>query len=222
MNKEEEDNNGETIDQQQQKWQNIDESRQIANITDSSEAKIQTPQPTQEQLVQVLEEDFSISKQTSIKEAKIEKRVVTKTKSIKVPITYEELYINGKKLKSAEEPRILSALKDKITSIASRGNSDTSVDQSILKKNKIENRGELVPLFSSSSDDGSSETQSENEKEKVIPIYEEQFEIVKKVAKVAEFVITKRRITEKKVIDIDLRREEVEIKYPDGRAQKLG
>src|SRR5918911_1861 len=107
MNKE--DNNDETIDQQQQKRQNIDEPKLIANITDSSEAKIQTPQPTQQQIVPILEEDFSISKQTSIKEAKIEKKVITKT-----------------------------------------------------------------------------------------------------------------RITEKKVIDIDLRGEEVEIKYPDGRAQKLG
>jgi hypothetical protein len=34
-------------------------------------------------------------------------------------------------------------------------------------------------------------------------------------------VITKRRITEKKLIDIDLRGEEVKIKYPDGRSQKL-
>ena len=213
-------NNDETIDQQQQKRQNIDEPKLIANITDSSEAKIQTPQPTQEQIVPILEEDFSISKQTSIKETKIEKKVVTKTKTVKIPITYEELYINGKKLKSVEEPRILSALKDKISNITNIGSSDTSVDQSTSKKNKIENRGEQVPLFSSASayDDAT----SENENEKVIPIYEEQFEIVKKVAKVAEFVITKRRITEKKVIDIDLRREEVEIKYPDGRAQKLG
>jgi stress response protein YsnF len=220
MNKEE-DNNDETIDQQQQKRQNIDEPKLIANITDSSEAKIQTPQPTQEQIVPILEEDFSISKQTNIKEAKIEKRVVTKTKTVKIPITYEELYINGKKLKSVEEPRILSALKDKISNITNIGSSDTSVDQSTSKKNKIENRGEQVPLFSSysASDDDAT---SENEKEKVIPIYEEKFEIVKKVAKVAEFVITKRRITEKKVIDIDLRREQVKIKYPDGRSQKLG
>jgi stress response protein YsnF len=217
---EEEDNNDKTIDRQQQKRRNIDESKQIAKTLDSSEAKIQTPHSTQQQIVPVLEEDFSISKQTSIKEAKIEKRIATKTKTVKIPITYEELYINGKKLKSVEEPRILSALKDKISSMASRGNSDTSVDQSISKKNKIENRGELVPLFSSS-DDGSSETQSESEKEKVIPIYEEQFEIVKKVAKVAEIVITKRRITEKKIIDLDLRGEQVKIKYPDGRSERL-
>jgi stress response protein YsnF len=213
----EEDNNDKTIDRQQQKRQNIDESKQIAKTTDSSEAKIHTSQQTQEQIVPVLEEDFSISKETTIKEAKIEKRVVTKTKIVKIPITYEELYINGKKLKSVEEPRILSALKDKISNIANSGSSDTVVEQSISEKNKIENIGEQVPSFSSSED-----VTSENEKEKVIPIYEEQFEIVKKVAKVAELVITKRRVKEKKIIDLDLRGEQVKIKYPDGRSQKLG
>jgi stress response protein YsnF len=217
---EEEDNNDKTIDRQQQKRRNVDEPKQIAKTLDSSEAKIQTPHSTQQQIVPVLGEDFSISKQTSIKEAKIEKRIATKTKTVKIPITYEELYINGKKLKSVEEPRILSALKDKISNITNSGSSDTSVDQSISKKNKIENRGEQVPLFCSSDDDVVT-SENEKEKEKVIPIYEEQFEIVKKVAKVAELVITKRRITEKKVIDIDLRGEQVKIKYPDGSSQKL-
>ena len=200
-------------------------SKEIAEtVSDSSAAEEeehiqQKQQQEQQQIVPVLEEDYSISKETSIKEAKIEKRAVRKTKSVKVPITYEELYINGKKLKSVEEPRILSALKDKITSIASRSNSDTSVDQSISKKDKIESRGELVPLFSSSSDDGSSEIQSESEK--IIPLYKEEFEIIKKVVKVAEIVITKRRITEKKTIDIDLRGEQVKIKYPDRRSERL-
>jgi stress response protein YsnF len=198
--------------------QNADSSKDVARpSSNSSEQK----HVQQQQIVPVLEEDYSISKQTSIKEAKIEKRAVTKTKTVKVPITYEELYINGKKLKSIKEPRILSALKDKISSIASSSKNDGSVEQSISKKYKIESRGEQVPLFSSSSDYGSSEIQTESESEKVIPLYEEQFEIIKKVAKVAEIVITKRRITEKKTIDIDLRGEQVKIKYSDGRSERL-
>jgi stress response protein YsnF len=222
-------NNNKTIDQQQQ---NIDESQEISKPLDFSGEKKEEEdvQQQQQQIVPVLEEDYSISKHTTIKEAKIEKRLVTKTKTVKVPTSYEELYINGKKLKSVEESQILSALKDKISSIATSGNAGTSVEQSVKKKNKIENRGELVPLFSSSSattaasydDDevkGNSETQIE--KEKVIPLYEEQFEIIKKMVKVAEIVITKRRVIEKKKIDVDIRGEEVTIKYPDGRSEKL-
>jgi len=174
---------------------------------------------TQQQIVPVLKQDYSISKETSIKEAKIEKRLVNKVKTVRVPLVYEELYINDKKLKSVKEFQIFSAFKDKITSIANRSNTSTSVDQSIKEKNIIENRGELIPLLSSSSDKDSSETQ--REKERIIPLYEEQFEIIKKRVKVAEIIITKRRVTEKKKVDIDISTEEVTLEHPDGRSERL-
>jgi stress response protein YsnF len=196
-------------------------SKEMARPSSDSTEGEQIRLQQQEQIVPVLEEDYSISKQTSIKEAKIEKRAVTKTKSVKVPITYEELYINGKKLKSVEDSQILSALKDKITSLSGRGNADTSVEQSVSKKNKIENRGELVPLVSTSDEEEAGNSEIQREREKVIPLYEEQFEIIKKMVKVADIVITKRRITEKKKIDIDVRTEEVTVKYPDGSSEKL-
>jgi stress response protein YsnF len=196
-----------------------DMARPSSDSTEGGQIQLQ-----QQQIVPIVEEDYSISKQTTTKEAKIEKRAVTKTKSVKVPIAYEELYINGRKLKSAEKSQILSALKNKIASLSGMGNTHTSVEQSVSKKSKIENRGELVPLLSTSDHEeqtGNSETQTEKEKEKVIPLYEEQFEIIKKTVKVAEIVITKRRVTEKKKLDIDIRTEEVAIKYPDGRSEKL-
>jgi hypothetical protein len=151
-----------------------DMARPSSDSTEGEQIQLQQQQQQQQQqIVPVLEEDYSISKQTSIKEAKIEKRAVTKTKSVKVPIVYEELYINGKKLKSAEKSQILSALKDKITSLSGRGDADSSVEQSVSKKSEIENRGELVPLLITSDHEeeaGNSETQREKEKEKVIPL----------------------------------------------------
>jgi stress response protein YsnF len=165
-----------------------------------------------------LKQDYSISKETSIKEAKIEKRLVTKVKTVRVPLVYEELYINDKKLKSVKEIQIFSAFKDKITSIANMGNTSTSVEQSIKKKNIIENRGELIPLLSSSDKDGS---ETQREKERIIPLYEEQFEIIKKRVRVAEIIITKQRVTEKKKVDIDISTEEVTLEYPDGRSERL-
>jgi len=173
---------------------------------------------TQQQIVPVLKQDYSISKETSIKEAKIEKRLVNKVKTVRVPLVYEELYINDKKLKSVKEFQIFSAFKDKITSIANMGNTNTSVEQSIKKKNIIENRGELIPLLSSSDKDGS---ETQREKERIIPLYEEQFEIIKKRVRVAEIIITKQRVTEKKKVDIDISTEEVTLEYPDGRSERL-
>ena len=173
---------------------------------------------TQQQIVRVLKQHYSISKETSIKDAKIEKRLVTKVKTVRVPLVYEDLYINDKKLKSVKESQIFAALKDKITSIANMGNTSTSVEQSIKKKNIIENRGELIPLLSSSDKDGS---ETQREKERIIPLYEEQFEIIKKRVRVAEIIITKQRVTEKKKVDIDISTEEVTLEYPDGRSERL-
>src|SRR6476646_11027960 len=172
---------------------------------------------TQQQIVPVLKQHYSISKETSIKDAKIEKRLVTKVKTVRVPLVYEELYINDKKLKSMKEIQIFSAFKDKITSIANMGNTSTSVEQSIKKKNIIENRGELIPLLSSSDKDGS---ETQREKERIIPLYEEQFEIIKKRVRVAEIIITKQRVTEQKKIDIEIITEEVTLEYPDGKSER--
>jgi stress response protein YsnF len=170
---------------------------------------------THQIIVPVLEEEYSISKETTSKEAKIEKRWVTKTKTVKVPISYEEVFINDKKMKSVEEPQILSFLKDKISSIGRKSNStDTDVEQFEKKKSHAEDRGELVPLNSSSNTDSS-------ETEKVIPLWAEEIEVSKKMIKVAEIVIKKRRVTETKKIDIDIKKEQVTIKYPDGKTERL-
>jgi stress response protein YsnF len=167
----------------------------------------------QQQVIPVIEEEYSISRETITKEAKIEKRWITKTKTIKVPITYEEVFINGKKMKSvsSSEPWILSILKDKIGS--SVNNQNATVKQSILKKSEIKD-DQLVPF---SSDEGDSTT----EIEKVIPIMGEETEVIKKMVKLAEIVIRKRQITENKKVDIDIKKEKVIIEYPDGSANEL-
>lgn len=131
-------------------------------------------------------------------------------------VSYEEVYINDKKMRSVEEPQILSFLKDKLSSIGRKSDStDIDVKQSEMKKSDAEDRGELVPLMSSSS----SYTDS-SETEKVIPLWAEEIEVSKKMVKVAEIVIKKRRVTETKKIDIGIKKEQVTIRYPDGKAEK--
>ena len=200
---------------------NIEDQKQKADSAKdfSKESDVPDEQQLQEQqiILPVLEEQYSISKETTTKEAKIEKRWVTKTKTVKVAVSYEEIFINDKKMKSVEEPQILSFLKDKLSSIGKKSNSsEIDVKQSESKKSYVEDKGELVPLMSSSpSDTDSSET------EKVIPLWAEEIEVSKKMVKVAEVMIKKRRVTEKKKIDIGIKKEQVTIKYPDGKIQKL-
>ena len=197
---------------------NIEDHKQNSDLSKgSSESDFSDTKQGQEIIVPVLEEEYSISKETTSKEAKIEKRWNTKTKTVKVTVSYEEVYINDKKMKSVEKSQILSFLKDKLSSIGRKSDSsDIEVKQSEAKKSAAEDRGELVPLMSSSS----SYTDS-SETEKVIPLWAEEIEVSKKMVKVAEIVIKKRRVTETKKIDIGIKKEQVTIKYPDGKAEKL-
>ena len=183
----------------------------------SNESDFSDKKHGQQIIVPIIEEEYSISKQATSKEAKIEKRWNTKTKTVKVTVSYEEVYINDKKMKSVEKSQILSFLKDKLSSIGRKSDSsDIYMKQSETKKSDAENRGELVPLMSTSS----SYTDS-SETEKVIPLWAEEIEISKKMVKVAEIVIKKRRVTETKKIYIDIKKEQVTIKYPDGKAEQL-
>jgi stress response protein YsnF len=188
------------------------ENMENTNQNNHSTEPINEDESKQQQVIPLIEEEYSISKETIASEAKIEKRWITKTKTIKVPITYEEVFINGKKMKSAEssEPWILSILKDKISS--GIDSHKTAVKQSILKKSEIKD-DQLVPF--SSNQDGSAEI------EKVIPLLGEEIEINKKMVKLAEIVIRKRKVTEKKKVDINIKKEKVVIEYPDGNTQEL-
>lgn len=196
---------------------NIEDHKQNSDPSKGShESDFSDTKQVQQIIVPVLEEEYSISKETTSKEAKIEKKWINKTKTVKVAVSYEEVYINDKKMRSVEEPQILSFLKDKLSSIGRKSDStDIDVKQSEMKKSDAEDRGELVPLMSSSS----SYTDS-SETEKVIPLWAEEIEVSKKMVKVAEIVIKKRRVTETKKIDIGIKKEQVTIRYPDGKAEK--
>jgi stress response protein YsnF len=163
------------------------------------------------QIIPVLEEEYSVSKKEIIEPSKIEKKWIKKTKTIKVPIIHEEVYINDKKMRSVESTGlgiILSRIKDKINI----GNTDSvGMKQSILKEKKIQEE-DLVPLFSSA---------DTTETEMVIPLFGEEIEVTKRMVKLGEIVIRKRRVTQKQKIDIDTKREKVTIKYPDGTAEVL-
>src|SRR5215208_7975789 len=139
--------------------------------------------------IPIIEEKFSIGKKTVSEDVKIEKRWVTKTKILKVPITYEEIYLNNKKIK-------LSEYTDIKTSSSEDGIPTIKTIKQESKSRQITTRGELVPLSNKS---------KENEK----------------IVRLEDLVITKRKITENKKIDIDTKKEKVTIRYPDGSTKQL-
>ena len=191
-------------------------------------------------IIPVMEENFDLSKKTIVQETKIMKRLTTKTEKIEVPITYEEVYVNDKKLNiydKEEGEGLLSKLKDTVAhSIASNdsnieyhyhNSSLDSPDLSSASKPSVEksesqnqyhddnynNReGELVPLI---------EGQEKNETEKIVPIWGEEIIVSKRKVKLGEIIIRKKRIIENKKIDVDIKKEKVIVEYPNGVKEEL-
>lgn len=183
-------------------------------------------------VIPVVEENFDLLKKTIIQETKIVKRPATKTEKIEVPITYEEVYVNDKKLKIYEKEEgegILSKLKGTIAhsitaddsnieyrypnpSSTSDLSADKSRSQNLYHDYNYDTEGELVPL---------SEGQEKNETEKIVPIWGEEIIVSKRKVKLGEIIIRKRRIIENKKIDVDIRKEKVIVEYPDGVKKQL-
>jgi stress response protein YsnF len=183
-------------------------------------------------VIPVVEENFDLLKKTIIQETKIVKRPATKTEKIEVPITYEEVYVNDKKLniyEKGEGEGILSKLKgtiaDSITADDSNieyrypnlsSTSDLSADNSRSQNQyhdyNYDTEGELVPLI---------EEQEKNETEKIVPIWGEEIIVSKRKVKLGEIIIRKRRIIENKKIDVDIRKEKIIVEYPNGIKEQL-
>jgi stress response protein YsnF len=156
-----------------------------------------------EQKIPIVEEKFSIGKKTVSEDVKIEKRWVTKTKILKVPITYEEIYLNDKKVKLAENTDLKTSMSDNGILTIKTINQESNSRQSLP-------RGELIPLFPKS-----------KENQRVIPLWGEQITINKKMVRLEDLVIMKRKVSEKKKIDIDTKKEKITIRYPDGSKKQL-
>ena len=183
-------------------------------------------------VIPVVEENFDLLKKTIIQETKIVKRQATTTEKIEVPITYEEVYVNDKKLKIYDREGgegILSKLKGTIAhsitaddsnieyrypnpSSTSDLSADNSRSQNQYHDYNYDTEGELVPLI---------EGQEKNETEKIVPIWGEEIIVSKRKVKLGEIIIRKRRIIENKKIDVDIRKEKVIVEYPDGVKKQL-
>lgn len=68
--------------------------------------------------------------------------------------------------------------------------------------------GEFVPI-------------SRSDMEKVIPLLGEKIIITKKMTKINELAIRKKRIIENKKIKVNVTKETVKIKHPDGKIEDL-
>ncbi len=165
--------------------------------------------------IPVNEERFSISKDTVSEDVKIEKRWISATRKVEIPVPYEEVYVNDKVVKLFDEKdddNILSKLKDKILDSIDRDKNKQQ--QTISQQQQNEPGGELIPLFDDDKD-------NDQITEKVIPILGEEIVVSRRTVKIGEIVIKKRRVTDNKKVQIDIKKEKVMLEYPDGTTEQI-
>ena len=185
------------------------------------------------QIIPIIEENFNLTKKTVTHEAKITKRMAIKTEKIEVPIAYEEVYVNNKKLRiyDKEEEGFLSKVKDTIAHRISASDDDNieyyHLPSSPEYSNGSSNPNQTIQEYYDSNYNTKGEAvvltegQEKNETEKVVPIWGEEIIVRKRKVKLGEIVIRKRRIIESRRIDVDIKKEKVLVEYPDGRKEEL-
>jgi stress response protein YsnF len=155
------------------------------------------------QTIPILEERYSIAKKVVTQDFTIEKRWVTKTMTLHVPVKYEEIFVNGKRFSSgAALEKMLSSLKE---TVSNKKESDEGVN-----KKKSRPRGELVPLS------------NDNPKtQETLTLFGEEIIINRNIRRMGEAIITKRRVIENKKVEIDIKGERVIVRHPHGTEEEI-
>jgi stress response protein YsnF len=175
--------------------------------------------------VPVIEEEFSVSKKIVTENVKVEKKWNTTTKKIEVPVSFEEVYINGKDLKSygeEDEDDILSELNKRIIKSYEDMDNAQKKQYSVLEKN--ESKREVVPLYNVDEDNRINNIYNDinnTEEKKIIPILGEEIIVNKRIVKLGELILVKNKVTENQKIAVDTIKEKATIRYPDGITENL-
>ncbi len=187
--------------------------------------------------IPLMGEKFSYTKDTKEGQINIEKRWTSSIKKIEIPVNYEEIYIDGKKIESYDDKNvtnIFSKIINKIKSVFLRSknqehdetdkdkNTDKDKDKLKVKYHNLDNNilnekqsiegGKSVPLFHDKKN-----PKSEN----VITIWGEEIIINKRKVKLGEFVIKKYEVTETKKVDVELMTEKLIIHHPNSPKEEI-
>ena len=179
--------------------------------------------------IPLMGEKFSITKKTKEGKISIEKRWTTSTKKIEIPVSYEEIYVDDKKIESHSRHEVLkvfSKVINKIKHVFSK-TEDTKYnenpadtlkvrhydkDNSILNEKQNNEIGNPIPLSSN----------AKNSKiENVVTIWGEEIVINKRMVKLGEFVVKKYEVTETKQVDVELTSEKLTIHRPDSHKEEI-
>jgi stress response protein YsnF len=196
-------------------------------------------------VIPVIAEDYSLSKKILSEEINIEKRWVEHDE-IKIPVRYEKVFVNDKEIDVYSKQGTISQIKEKISDLVQSNKGNETEEQKEDTKNQNDNKdienkkrevreeeelqlkGEIVPLFDNEQNEyntrhssSNNEELTKNENQGLIPIYAEEITISKKLVKVGEILLSKRRVVEEENVNVDTTKERISVEHPDGRKEKL-
>ena len=224
------------------------EEQDINSFQRFSEKVSKTPQQEsieEEFVIPVIAEDYSLSKKTLSEEINIEKRWVEHDE-IKIPVRYEKVFVNDKEIDVYSKQGTISQIKEKISDLVQSNKEETETKKEEKEDTKNQNdkkgienkkrggedeelqlKGEIVPLFDNQQNednnihDSNNKELTKNERQALIPIYAEEITISKKLVKVGEILLSKRRVIEEENLNVDTTKERISVEHPDGRKEKL-
>src|SRR6476660_4786056 len=181
----------------------------------------------------LLGQRFYSTKQSKESQIHIEKRWTTSIKKIEIPINYEEIYIDGKKIDSYNDSELIKAfskIENKIKNIIvdpkiqdpkiqKNLNFETlqvkyydAKNYALINEKQNTGLGKPSPLSS---------VKKNPKIENVITIWGEEIVIDKRKVKLGEFVIKKHEVTESKKIDVELITEKLTIHNPNASKEEI-
>ncbi len=183
--------------------------------------------------IPLFNEKLDVTKKTEKGNLIIEKKWITVKKKVEIPLKYEEIFINGKVFDSyndKELSEIFSRIKSKISDVFLHERTDLennkqteSIGSEIAivclepgVKDFDKNRTSEKPLALS---DGTKADQNNNQQ--IIELWGEEIIINKKMVKLAEIVLKKYQVEEKRKIDVEVSQEKLTLKFPGNIKEEI-
>ncbi len=183
--------------------------------------------------IPLFNEKLDVTKKTEKGNLIIEKKWITVKKKVEIPLKYEEIFINGKVFDSyndKELSEIFSRIKSKISDVFLHERTDLennkqteSIGSEIAivclepgVKDFDKNRTSEKPLALS---DVTKADQNNNQQ--ILELWGEEIIINKKMVKLAEIVLKKYQVEEKRKIDVEVSQEKLTLKFPGNIKEEI-
>ena len=215
----------------------LSDDQRISNL--DSNGLIKTEELVQK--IPLYNEKLDVTKRSENGNLKIEKKWITVKKEIEIPLKYEEIFINDKVFDSysdKEKGEIFFHIKSKISDAFLREKTDEKdIKQPELTGSEVEivcwdpegfesnkNVVSEIPIslsYVTIADQTGIQQADQTDTQETFELWGEEIIIDKKMVKLAEIVIKKYQVNEKRKIDVEVNREKLTLKFPGNFKEEI-